>query len=48
MNPDHNWNVVKYADWLISEGADPNIRKDNLPWDDTSLPPWERVRLEFT
>ncbi|HCY77861.1 MAG TPA: hypothetical protein DHV28_18280 [Ignavibacteriales bacterium] len=43
-NPEHNWNVVKYADWLINEkGADPNIRKDNLPWDDTSLPPWERV-----
>ena len=46
-NPDHNWNVVKYADWLISEGADPNIRKDNLDWDDTSLPPWERVNWDL-
>jgi hypothetical protein len=43
-NPDHNWSVVRYAQWLIdSEGADPNIRKDNLAIDDTQLPPWERV-----
>ena len=44
MNPDHNWNVVRYAQWLIDyQNADPSIRKDNWEIDDTRLPPWERV-----
>ena len=43
-NPDHNWSVVKYAEWLINnENADPNIRTDDWDVDDTRLPPWQRV-----
>ena len=40
----HNWNVVRYAQWLIDhEGADPNIRLDNRDINDTQQPPWDRV-----
>jgi len=43
-NQDHNWSVVRYAQWLIDyEGADPSIRTDNWDVDDTRLPPWQRV-----
>ena len=47
-NPDHNWSVVRYAQWLIDyKGADPtNIRTDNWPVEDTRVPPWERVNWE--
>jgi Family of unknown function (DUF5683) len=40
-NPDHNWSVVRYAEWLAEyEGADLNeIMKPNTE----GLPPWERV-----
>ena len=40
-NPDHNWSVVRYAEWLAQyKGADLNkIVISN----DESLPPWERV-----
>jgi hypothetical protein len=37
-NPDHNWSVVQYAEWLNQyEGASITINPDE------SLPPWERV-----
>lgn len=37
-NPDHNWSVVRYAEWLNQyEGANIKINPDE------SLPPWERV-----
>jgi len=41
-NPDHNWSVVRYAQWIINnrlQGTDPGIIISN----DESLPPWERV-----
>jgi hypothetical protein len=41
-NPDHNWSVVRYAEWIIAnrlEGTDPGIIKPGTE----SLPPWERV-----
>jgi len=38
MNPDHNWSVVRYAEWLNEyQNADIQINPDE------SLPPWERV-----
>lgn len=37
-NPDHNWSVVRYAEWL-NEYKDANIQINP----DESLPPWERV-----
>ncbi len=41
MNPDHNWSVVKYAEWLNQyEGASIPINPDE------SLPPWERVNWD--
>jgi hypothetical protein len=44
MNPDHNWSVVRYAQWLIDhQNADPSIRTDDWEIDDPRLPPWERV-----
>ncbi len=37
-NPDHNWSVVRYAEWLNQyEGANIKINPDE------SLPPWQRV-----
>ncbi len=40
-NPDHNWSVVKYAEWLNQyEGASIPINSDE------SLPPWERVNWD--
>ncbi len=37
-NPQHNWSVVRYAEWLNQyEGANITINPDE------SLPPWERV-----
>jgi hypothetical protein len=43
-NPDHNWSVVRYAQWLIDfKDADPSIRKDDWDIDDTRMPPWDRV-----
>ncbi len=39
-NPDHNWSVVRYAEWLITyEQGDPNMILSNDP----NLPPWEQV-----
>lgn len=38
MNPDHNWSVVRYAEWLNTY-QDANIQINP----DESLPPWERV-----
>jgi Family of unknown function (DUF5683) len=37
-NPDHNWSVVRYAEWLNTY-HDGNIQINP----DESLPPWERV-----
>jgi hypothetical protein len=38
MNPDHNWSVVRYAEWLNTyQDAEIQINPDE------SLPPWERV-----
>ena len=38
MNPDHNWSVVRYAEWLNTyQDADIQINPDE------TLPPWERV-----
>ena len=40
-NPEHNWSVVRYAEWLAQyEGADLSKIVIN---NDESLPPWERV-----
>ncbi|MCU0415241.1 MAG: DUF5683 domain-containing protein [Ignavibacteriaceae bacterium] len=40
-NPEHNWSVVRYAEWLAQyEGAD--LSKIVIS-DDETLPPWERV-----
>jgi len=40
-NPDHNWSVVRYAEWLAQyEGAD--LTKIIIP-NSEGLPPWERV-----
>ncbi|HEX7356897.1 MAG TPA: hypothetical protein VF270_04215 [Ignavibacteriaceae bacterium] len=37
-NPDHNWSVVRYAEWLNQyEGANITINPD------VNLPPWQRV-----
>lgn len=41
-NPEHNWSVVRYAEWVIQNqlgGVDPGI----IISDDESLPPWERI-----
>lgn len=39
-NPEHNWSVLKYAEWLIEyEQGDPNMILSNDP----NLPPWEQV-----
>jgi len=40
-NPEHNWSVVRYAEWLNQyEGANIAINPD------INLPPWERVSWE--
>ena len=41
-NPDHNWSVVRYAEWLNQYGG----KKDEIQIPinpDESLPPWKRV-----
>jgi TM2 domain-containing membrane protein YozV len=39
-NPEHNWSVLKYAEWLITyEQGDPNMILSNDP----NRPPWEQV-----
>lgn len=41
MNPDHNWSVVRYAEWMAEyQGAD--LSKIVIS-NDESLPPWKRV-----
>lgn len=41
MNADHNWSVVRYAEWLNEyQNADIQINPDE------SLPPWERVNWD--
>ncbi|MDZ7623191.1 MAG: DUF5683 domain-containing protein [Ignavibacteriaceae bacterium] len=41
-NPDHNWSVVRYAEWLGDEYQDADLSKIIIS-NDESLPPWERV-----
>ena len=38
-NPDHNWNVVKYAEYLDPEGDDIEI-----DYETPGLQPWERIK----
>lgn len=39
-NPEHNWSVLEYAEWLITyEQGDPNMILSNNP----NIPPWEQV-----
>jgi hypothetical protein len=40
-NPEHNWSVVRYAEWL-AEYQDADLSKIVIS-NDESLPPWERV-----
>jgi hypothetical protein len=40
-NPDHNWSVVKYAEWL-AQYHEADLSKIIIS-DDPNLPPWERV-----
>ena len=43
-NPNHNWSVVRYAEWLVQyEGAD---RSKIIISDDPNLAPWDRVNWE--
>lgn len=43
-NPDHNWSVLRYAEWLIAhEQGDPNMILSNDP----NLPPWQQVNWEL-
>ncbi|MBE0572605.1 MAG: hypothetical protein IH618_13765 [Ignavibacteriaceae bacterium] len=45
MNPDHNWSVVRYAEWLVEYeySNDQELLNRIVISDDESLPPWERV-----
>ena len=44
-NPDHNWSVVRYAEWLVEYqyNNDPELLDRIIISDDPNLPPWERV-----
>lgn len=45
-NPNHNWSVIKYAQWIIQTelgGQDPGIILSNDP----SLPPWQQVNWQL-
>ena len=44
-NPDHNWSVVRYAEWLVEYqyNNDQELLNRIVISDDESLPPWERV-----
>lgn len=44
-NPDHNWSVVRYAEWMVEYqyNNDQELLNRIVISDDESLPPWERV-----
>jgi hypothetical protein len=44
-NPDHNWSVVRYAEWLVEYkyGNDLELLNKIVISNDPSRPPWERV-----
>lgn len=44
-NPDHNWSVVRYAQWLVRHkyDNDPDLLSKIIISSDESLPPWQRV-----
>jgi len=44
-NPEHNWSVVRYAEWLVEYeyNNDPELLNRIVISNDESLPPWERV-----
>lgn len=44
-NPDHNWSVVRYAQWLVQyeHNNDPDLLSKIIISSDESLPPWQRV-----
>jgi hypothetical protein len=44
-NPEHNWSVVRYAEWLVEYqyNNDQELLNRIIISDDESLPPWERV-----
>ncbi|MFI5237295.1 MAG: DUF5683 domain-containing protein [Ignavibacteriales bacterium] len=44
-NPNHNWSVVRYAEWLVEYkyNNDQELRNRIIVSDDPNLPPWERV-----
>ncbi|MBK9099623.1 MAG: hypothetical protein IPM14_16240 [bacterium] len=44
-NPEHNWSVVRYAEWLVEYqyNNDPEMLNKIIISNDPNLPPWERV-----
>lgn len=44
-NPDHNWSVVKYAQWLVQyeHNNDQDLLNRIIISSDETLPPWKRV-----
>lgn len=44
-NPDHNWSVVKYAQWLVQyeHNNDQDLLNRIIISSDETLPPWQRV-----
>ncbi len=44
-NPEHNWSVVRYAQWLVEyeHNNDPDLLSKIITSSDESLPPWQRV-----
>jgi hypothetical protein len=44
-NPDHNWSVVRYAEWLVEYeyNNDQELLNKIIISDDPNRPPWERV-----
>jgi hypothetical protein len=45
MNPEHNWSVVRYAEWLVEYkyNNDQELLNKIVISNDLSRPPWERV-----
>lgn len=44
-NPNHNWSVVRYAEWLVQyeHNNDPDLLNRIIISNDETLPPWQRV-----
>lgn len=47
-NPDHNWSVVRYAQWLVQyeHNNDQALLNRIIISNDESLPPWQRVNWD--